>query len=286
MKEFVQKVRILTESLPFIKEFAAKTIVIKLGGEALKDENVLKTIIEDIALMKFIGIKPVVVHGGGVEINEVLNKMNIKTQFVQGLRMTDKQTAQAVEMVLAASVNKKIVNDLALCGVEAVGICGTDANLFEVQKIFPNGKDLGYIGEVTKVNEKFLNVLLDNSYIPVAAPVTRDKEGNIFNVNADYAAVALSIALKAQKLVFLTDIEGVMRDKFDPASVISTLKIGDIDKFIEEKIIEGGMIPKVQSCKYAIEGGVGKVHILDGRLEHSLLLEIFTHEGIGTMVEK
>ena len=261
MKEFVQKVRILTESLPYIKEFANKTVVIKYGGEALKDEVVSKTIIEDIALMKYIGIKPVIVHGGGVEITELLNKMNVKTEFVGGLRKTDKQTSQA-------------------------GICGCDANLFEVQKIFPNGEDLGFIGEVKKVNEKLLNILIDNSYIPVIAPVSRDVEGNIYNINADYAALAVACALKAQKLVFLTDIEGVMRDRFDPTSVISTLKIGEIDKYIADKVIEGGMIPKVQSCKYAIENGVNTVHILDGRLEHSLLLEIFTHHGIGTMVEK
>ncbi len=286
MKEYVQKVRILTESLPYIKEFTGKTVVIKLGGEALKDETVSKTLMEDVALMKYIGIKPVIVHGGGVEITETLKEMNVKTEFVDGLRKTDKKTAQVVEMVLAASVNKKIVYDIQTHGVEAIGICGCDTNLFEIQKIYPNGKDLGYIGEVTKVNEKILNVLIDNSYIPVIAPVSKDKEGSIYNINADYAAVSVACALKAQKLVFLTDIEGVMRDKFDPASVISTLKISEINKYIDEKIIEGGMIPKVQSCKYAIENGVESVHILDGRLEHSLLLEIFTHHGIGTMVEK
>lgn len=286
MKEYVQKVRILTESLPYIKEFTGKTVVIKLGGEALKDETVSKTLMEDVALMKYIGIKPVMVHGGGVEITETLKEMNVKTEFVDGLRKTDKKTAQVVEMVLAASVNKKIVYDIQTHGVEAIGICGCDTNLFEIQKIYPNGKDLGYIGEVTKVNEKILNVLIDNSYIPVIAPVSKDKEGSIYNINADYAAVSVACALKAQKLVFLTDIEGVMRDKFDPASVISTLKISEINKYIDEKIIEGGMIPKVQSCKYAIENGVESVHILDGRLEHSLLLEIFTHHGIGTMVEK
>ena len=286
MKEFVQKVRILTESLPYIKEFTGKTVVVKLGGEALKDEIVFKTITEDIALMKYIGIKPVIVHGGGVEITQTLKDMNIQTEFVDGLRKTDKKTAQVVEMVLGASVNKKIVHAIQNCGVEALGLSGCDANLFEVQKIFPNGKDLGFIGEVTKVNEKILNVLIENSYIPIIAPVSKDKDGNIYNINADYAAVATACALKAQKLVFLTDIEGVMRDKFDPASVISTLKVSEIQKYIDEKIIEGGMIPKVQSCKFAIENGVESVHILDGRLEHSLLLEIFTHDGIGTMVEK
>lgn len=286
MKEYVQKVRILTESLPYIKEFSGKTVVIKLGGEALKDEVVSKTIIEDIALMKFIGIKPVVVHGGGVEITETLKEMNAQTEFVDGLRKTDKKTAQVVEMVLGATVNKKIVHDIQTHGVEAVGICGCDANLFEVEKIYPNGKDLGFIGEVKNVNSKLLNILIENNYIPVVAPVSKDSEGNIYNVNADYAAVALASALKAEKLVFLTDIEGVMRDKFDPSSVISTLKVDEIDKYIEDKIIEGGMIPKVQSCKCAIDNGVGTVHILDGRLEHSLLLEIFTHHGIGTMVEK
>ena len=286
MKEFVQKVRILTESLPYIKEFTGKTVVVKLGGEALKDENVFKTITEDIALMKYIGIKPVIVHGGGVEITQTLKEMNIKSEFVNGLRKTDKKTAQVVEMVLGASVNKKIVHTVQSCGAAAVGLSGCDGNLFEVQKIYPDGKDLGFIGEITKVNEKVLNVLIDNSFIPVVAPVSKDTEGNIYNVNADYAAVAAAIALKAQKLVFLTDIEGVMRDKFDPASVISTLKVSEIQKYIDEKIIEGGMIPKVQSCKFAIENGVESVHILDGRLEHSLLLEIFTHDGIGTMVEK
>ena len=174
MKEFVQKVRILTESLPYIKEFANKTVVIKYGGEALKDEKVSKTIIEDIALMKFIGIKPVVVHGGGVEITELLSKMNVKTEFVNGLRKTDKITSEAVEMVLGAKINKKIVRDIGAHGVEAVGICGCDANLFEAVKIFPNGEDLGFIGEVKKVNTKLLDILIDNSYIPVIAPFSSD----------------------------------------------------------------------------------------------------------------
>lgn len=286
MKEYVQKVRILTESLPYIKDFAHKTVVIKYGGTALKDENVSKTIIEDIALMKYIGIKPVIVHGGGVEITELLNKTGQKSEFVDGLRVTDSDTAKVVQMVLGAKVNKKIVHNIQKHGVQAVGLTGTDANLFEVQKICPNDKDLGFIGEVTNVNTKVLNLLIENDYIPIIAPVATDIDGNIFNINADYAALAVAASLKAEKLVFLTDVEGVMRDKFDPTSVISLLKVGEIEKYIQEKIIEGGMIPKVHSCKCAIEKGVKTVHILDGRLEHSLLLEIFTQHGIGTMVEK
>lgn len=286
MKEFVQKVRILTESIPYIKEFTGKTVVIKYGGEALKNEKVSKTIIEDIVLMKYIGIKPVIVHGGGGEITELLNKTGKKSEFINGLRMTDYETAQAALMVLGAKVNKKIVHNIEVHGIDAVGLTGVDSSLFEVKKISPNGVDLGFVAEVSKVNTKILDLLLENSYIPVIAPVGADSNGDIYNINADYAALAVASFLKAEKLVFLTDTEGVMRDKFDPGSVISSLKVDEIDKYIEEKIIEGGMIPKVQSCKFAIENGVKSVHILDGRLEHSLLLEIFTNHGIGTMVEK
>lgn len=286
MKEFVQKVRILTESIPYIKEFTGKTVVIKYGGEALKNEKVSKTIIEDIVLMKYIGIKPVIVHGGGGEITELLNKTGKKSEFINGLRVTDYETAQAALMVLGAKVNKKIVHNIEVHGIDAVGLTGVDSSLFEVKKISPNGVDLGFVAEVSKVNTKILDLLLENSYIPVIAPVGADSNGDIYNINADYAALAVASFLKAEKLVFLTDTEGVMRDKFDPGSVISSLKVDEIDKYIEEKIIEGGMIPKVQSCKFAIENGVKSVHILDGRLEHSLLLEIFTNHGIGTMVEK
>lgn len=286
MKEFVQKVRILTESIPYIKDFAGKTVVIKYGGEALKNEKVSKTIIEDIVLMKYIGIKPVIVHGGGGEITELLNKTGKKSEFINGLRVTDYETAQAALMVLGAKVNKKIVHNIEANGVDAVGLTGVDSSLFEVKKISPNGVDLGFVAEVSKVNTKILDLLLENSYIPVIAPLGADSNGDIYNINADYAALAVASFLKAEKLVFLTDTEGVMRDKFNPGSVISSLKVDEIDKYIEEKIIEGGMIPKVQSCKSAIENGVKSVHILDGRLEHSLLLEIFTNHGIGTMVEK
>jgi acetylglutamate kinase len=286
MREYVQKVRILMESLPYIKEFKDKTVVIKYGGVALEDERIRATIIKDIAMMKLIGINPVVVHGGGVQITQMLKELNYESEFVGGLRKTDEKAAEVIQMVLSAKVNKKIVSDIQAEGVSAVGLCGSDGGLFEVRKIFPGGEDLGFVGEVANTNPKVLQNLIAGGFIPVVSPVSTAQNGDIYNINADYAALAVAAGLGAQKLIFLSDIEGVRRDVFDRNSVISHLKADAIDKYIEDGIISGGMIPKIQSCKKAIEEGVESVHILDGRLEHSLLLEVFTQHGIGTMIER
>lgn len=286
MKEYVQKVRILVESLPYIKEFKNSTVVIKCGGVSLEDEKIRETLIKDIILMKYIGINPVIVHGGGVQITAMLEEMDIKTEFVDGLRVTDAKSAEVLQMVLAGSINKKIVSEIQTQGVSAVGICGTDGGLFEVEKITPNGKDLGFVGEITNVNKEVVETLVGGGFVPIIAPVSTDANGEIYNINADFAARALAIAIKAEKLIYLSDIEGVRRDIFDRGSVISYLKIDEVEKYIEDGTISGGMIPKIQSCKTAVEQGVGSVHILDGRLEHSLLLEIFTQEGVGTKIER
>ncbi len=286
MKEYVQKVRLLVESLPYIKEYKNCTVVIKCGGVSLEDEKIRKTLIEDIILMKYIGINPVIVHGGGVQITKMLEELNIKTEFVDGLRVTDSKSAEVLQMVLAGNINKKIVSEIQVQGISAAGICGTDGGLFEVQKITPNDKDLGFVGEITNVNKEIVETLVNGGFVPVIAPVSTNSVGEIYNVNADFAARALAIAIKAEKLIYLSDIEGVRRDIFDRDSIISYLKIDDVEKYIEDGTISGGMIPKIQSCKKAVEQGVGSVHILDGRLEHSLLLEIFTKEGIGTKIEK
>jgi len=285
MREYVQKVNILMESLPYIKEFKDKIVVIKYGGVALEDERIRKTIIKDVAMMKLIGINPVLVHGGGVQITDMIKEVNHESEFIDGLRKTDKKSAQITQMVLAGKINKKIVADILAEGVAAVGICGTDGNLFEVEKILPNGQDLGYVGEVKHVNPKILTTLIQGDFVPVIAPVSTTPNGDIYNINADFAALAVAAGLNAQKLIFLSDIEGVKRDIFDRNSIISHLKVDDVEKYIEDGTITGGMIPKIQSCKKAIEQGVESVHILDGRLEHSLLLEIFTPQGVGTMIE-
>ncbi len=285
MREYVQKVKILMESLQYIREFHGKTVVIKLGGSTLANKETRHTIMEDIAMMKLIGIHPIVVHGGGVQVSEMQERLGQKPEFIDGLRVTTEISAGITQMVLAGDINKKIVADLCAQGVQAVGICGSDANLFGVEKLKSN-VDLGYVGEITNVNSEFLETLMKNDIIPVIAPVSTDNKTQILNVNADSAVLAVAKAMKAEKLILLSDVEGVMRDIFDQSSIILHLRVDDIEKYIEEGIVTGGMIVKLRSCKEAIEGGVKSVHILDGRLQHSILLEIFTPDGLGTMVEK
>lgn len=285
MREYVQKVKILMESLQYIREFHGKTVVIKLGGSTLANKETRHTIMEDIAMMKLIGIHPIVVHGGGIQVSEMQERLGQKPEFIDGLRVTTEIGAGITQMVLAGDINKKIVADLCAQGVQAVGICGCDANLFEVEKI-KSDVDLGRVGKITKVNSEFLETLMKNDIIPVIAPVSTDNKTQILNVNADSAVLAVAKAMKAEKLILLSDVEGVMRDIFDQSSIILHLRVDDIEKYIEEGIVTGGMIVKLRSCKEAIEGGVKSVHILDGRLQHSILLEIFTPDGLGTMVEK
>ena len=286
MKSIINKAEILTEALPYIKKFSGITVVIKYGGAALVNEEIKSTIIKDIALMKFVGFKPVVVHGGGKDINKALERVGIEPQFKDGLRVTDEETMEVVQEVLVGKVNKSLVTELCLQGINDVGVCGKDSGFMKVKKATPNGLDLGLVGEVTEVDTTLINTLLDNDFVPVISTVGVDEEGNSYNVNADYAAVAVAGALNAEKLVFITDVAGVMRDVNDPNSVISTTNTAEINELIADGTIAGGMIPKVQCCLAGVNAGVKNVHILDGRIAHCLILEIFTNKGIGTLIEK
>ena len=286
MKSIINKAEILTEALPYIKKFSGITVVIKYGGAALVNEEIKSTIIKDIALMKFVGFKPVVVHGGGKDINKALERVGIEPQFKDGLRVTDEETMEVVQEVLVGKVNKSLVTELCLQGINAVGVCGKDSGFMKVKKATPNGLDLGLVGEVTEVDTTLINTLLDNDFVPVISTVGVVEEGNSYNVNADYAAVAVAGALNAEKLVFITDVAGVMRDVNDPNSVISTTNTAEINELIADGTIAGGMIPKVQCCLAGVNAGVKNVHILDGRIAHCLILEIFTNKGIGTLIEK
>ncbi|MGL4345173.1 MAG: acetylglutamate kinase [Cellulosilyticaceae bacterium] len=279
----IEKARVLIEALPYIQAFNGNKVVIKYGGSAMLDPNINQTIVQDVVLLKLVGLKPIVVHGGGPEINNMLNRVGIKSEFIQGLRVTTAETVEVVEMVLAGKVNKSIVNMITNQGGSAVGISGKDGKLLETKKI-DKDIDLGYVGEIVKVNTQLIDTLIENDFIPVISPIGADAQGNTYNINADYAAVAIAGALKAEKLVFLTDVEGVLKDKEDPTSLISYLSKKQALEYIEEGVIAGGMIPKVECCIEAIDKGVSMVHILDGRVQHALILEIYTHSGIGTML--
>lgn len=286
MKQYIDKAKILIEALPYIKEFNGITVVIKYGGSALINEEIKSTIIADVALMKYVGFKPILVHGGGPDINNMLKRLDIKSEFVSGLRVTDKDTMDVVEMVLAGKVNKDITMNLNMQGIHAVGISGKDGNMLQVEKILQNGQDIGLVGGVKSVDTTLIKTLIEHDFVPVISPIGCDGNGNTYNVNADYAAVAIAGALKAEKLVFLTDVEGVRFDADDANSVMSRIKVDEIKELIKSGVISGGMLPKVECCMAGVEAGVNNVHILDGRVEHSLILEIFTNEGVGTLIEK
>lgn len=286
MNDVISKASILTEALPYIKKFSGITVVIKYGGAALVNEEIKTTLIKDIALMKYVGFKPVVVHGGGKDINKALEAVGIEPEFRDGLRVTDEPTMEIVQQVLAGKINKNLATELCLHGINAVGICGKDAGFMQVKKAMPNGMDIGLVGEVTEVKTDLINTLIDNDFVPVISSIGVDEEGNSYNVNADYAAVAVAGALKAEKLVFVTDVAGIMRDVNDPDSVISTIKVDEVNNLIADGTISGGMLPKVECCMAGVEAGVNNVHILDGRIAHCLILEIFTKKGIGTLIEK
>jgi len=286
MEKYIEKAKVLIEALPYIKDFYGKTLVIKYGGSAMLDENIRETVIQDIVLMKLIGINVVIVHGGGPEINNMLKQLGKEPEFINGLRVTDEETMEIVQMVLAGKVNKDIVGYIQSNGLKAVGICGKDGNLLQAQKKLIDGNDVGYLGEIVSVDTSLIETLIEKEFIPVISPIGTDNSKNSYNINADYAAASIAGALKAQKLIFLTDIEGVLKDINDKSSIISSLKVTEVPELIENKVISGGMIPKVDCCVEAIKKGVKAVHILDGRIEHSLLLEIFTQKGIGTIVEE
>jgi acetylglutamate kinase len=286
MDRYINQAKTLMEALPYIQQFNNKIVVIKYGGSAMIDDELKKSVIKDITLMKLVGMKPVVVHGGGKKINETMAKMGKESVFLDGLRITDEETMEIAEMVLSGHINKGIVQMFQEQGIKAVGISGKDANTIIAEKKMPGGKDIGWVGEIKQVNPELLLTLMEEGFIPVVAPIATDDHNNTYNINADYVASAVGVALNAEKVIYLTDVEGVLRNVNDPDSILSRIHIDEVDRLIEEKIIQGGMIPKLQNCKTSILEGVNKVHILDGRLEHCLLLELFTNSGIGTMIHQ
>ena len=286
------KAAILVEALPYIQQFYGKTIVIKYGGNAMINDDLTEKVMQDIALMKYVGIRPVIVHGGGPDITGFLKKVGKESDFVAGLRVTDEETIEIAEMVLDGKVNSEIVNLLNRRGVRAVGLSGKDAGLIKARKKLATvyeGEDtkkvdIGYVGEVEQVDTGILEDLLKQGYVPIIAPIGVGDNGESYNINADYVAAEIAGALQAEKLLLLTDIEGIYKDFNDKSSFISTLHLPEAKQYIKEGIIAGGMIPKVEACLTALEQGAGKTHIIDGRLAHSIILEIFTSRGIGTQV--
>lgn len=283
MKKYLEKAEVLIEALPYIQRFNRKIIVVKYGGSAMVDEELKRNVIKDVALLKLVGFKPIIVHGGGKEISKWVSKVGMEPRFVNGLRVTDEDTMEIAEMVLG-KVNKGLVQLVQGLGVKAVGISGKDGGLLQVEKKYSGGEDIGFVGEITQVDPKLLFDLLEKDFLPVICPVGLDKEFNTYNINADDAACAIARAVHAEKLAFLTDIEGVYRDKDDPSSLISELHVKEARELLAGGTIGGGMLPKLNNCIDAIENGVSRVHILDGRMAHCLLLEIFTHKGIGTAI--
>ena len=284
MEDYLAKATTLVEAMPYIKEFAGAVVVIKYGGAAMINETIKASVMEDIALMKLVGMKPVIVHGGGPEINQMLDSIGKKSEFRGGLRVTDEETVNIVEMVLAGKVNKSIVQLLQKQGITAAGLCGKDGDMLMCEKNMPNGEDIGFVGKIVKVNPDLIFSMLDAGFTPVIAPIGTDDLGQSYNINADFAAVHIAKALKARKLVFLTDVSGVLHDVKDPQSFIPEMGDKTAMQYLKDGTVSGGMIPKVTCCLEAIQGGVQHVHILDGRIEHCLLLEFFTARGIGTLI--
>ena len=286
------KAEILVDALPYIQEFYGTTVVIKYGGNAMINDALKENVMRDVALMKFVGIRPILVHGGGPEITGFLEKVGKESTFVSGLRVTDEETVEIAEMVLDGKLNSEIVGLLNLRGVRAVGLSGKDAGLIKAQKklatVYENDIahqiDIGYVGEVTEINTSIIADLLNQGYVPVIAPIGMGEHGESYNINADYVAAEIAGALHAEKLLLLTDVEGVYKDFADKGSLISQLCMAEAREYIRSGVIEGGMIPKVEACLRALEAGAHKAHIIDGRLAHSIILEIFTSRGIGTMV--
>ncbi|MCR5440430.1 MAG: acetylglutamate kinase [Selenomonas sp.] len=286
------KAAILVEALPYIQEFYGKTIVIKYGGNAMINDVLKEKVMQDVALMKYVGIRPVIVHGGGPEITGFLKKVGKQSSFVAGLRVTDEETVEIAEMVLDGKVNSEIVNLLNRRGVKAVGLSGKDAGLIQARKklatVYEGEEskkvDIGYVGEVSAINAGIIEDLLDQDYVPIIAPIGVGENGESYNINADYVAAEIAGALEAEKLLLLTDIEGIYMDFHDKSTFISTLHLPEARQYIKEGVIAGGMIPKVEACLTALEKGAGKTHIIDGRLDHSIILEVFTEQGIGTQV--
>lgn len=283
MEKVLQKAEVLIEALPYIQRFNRKIIVVKYGGSAMSNEELQKNVIKDVTLLKLVGFKPIIVHGGGKEISRWVGRVGKEARFVNGLRVTDAETMEIAEMVLN-KVNKSLVTMVQELGVKAVGISGKDGGLLQVEKKYSDGQDIGFVGEITGVNPKVLYDLLEKDFLPVVAPIGLDEGFQTYNINADDAACAIARAVNAEKLAFLTDIEGLYRDINDKSSFISRLSATQAEELISGGFIGGGMLPKLNNCTSAIRNGVNRVHILDGRIPHCLLLEIFTNQGIGTAI--
>lgn len=283
MEKVLQKAEVLIEALPYIQKFNRKIIVVKYGGSAMSNEELQKNVIKDVALLKLVGFKPIIVHGGGKEISRWVGKVGKEAKFINGLRVTDEETMEIAEMVLN-KVNKSLVTMVEELGVKAVGISGKDGGLLQVEKKYSDGQDIGFVGEITDVNPKIIYDLLEKDFLPIIAPIGLDDNFQTYNINADDAACAIAKAVNAEKLAFLTDIEGLYKDINDKSSFISRITASQADELINGGFIGGGMLPKLNNCTSAIKNGVNRVHILDGRIAHCLLLEIFTQKGIGTAI--
>ncbi len=277
----LERAEVLTQALPYIKKYSGKIVVIKYGGNAMINEDLKQQVMEDIALLWLIGVKVVLIHGGGPEISETMKRLGKKSEFVNGLRVTDRETVDIVQMVLAGKVNKTLVNLLQMKGGHAVGLSGIDGGILEASM---KDEALGYVGEITKIRTQPITDLLEKNYIPVISTIASDRQGNTFNINGDTAAASIAGALGAERLIMMTDIAGLLRDKDDPSTLIPAVTVSEAKQLFEEGIISGGMIPKVDCCIEAIEKGVKHVVIMDGRVPHSILMELLTDEGAGTMV--
>ncbi|MBQ6389814.1 MAG: acetylglutamate kinase [Mogibacterium sp.] len=284
-QKYMEKASVLIEALPYIQRFNRKIIVIKYGGSAMIDDELMKHVIEDAVLLKLVGFKPVIVHGGGKEISNWMRKTGVEPHFIDGLRVTDADTLEIAEMVLG-KVNSDLVTLAQQLGVRACGISGKDGKLLTVRKAEPNGQDIGYVGEITSVDTKIIMDLLANDFLPVIYPIGMDENGQSYNINGDHAAAKIAQALHADKLAYLTDTSGVYMDPDDPESFISELSTSEAEQLIADGTISGGMIPKIRNCCNTIENGVNRVHILNGSIPHCLLLEIFTDRGVGTVIIK
>ena len=285
MQEVMKKAEVLIEALPYIQKFNGKVIVVKYGGSAMSNEELQKNVIKDVTLLKLVGFKPIIVHGGGKEISRWVEKTGKEAKFINGLRVTDDETMEIAEMVLGR-VNKRLVTMVEELGVKAVGLSGKDGKMLKVEKKYSEGQDIGYVGNITEVNPDIIYDLLEKGYLPIVSPIGLGEDFATYNINADDAACAIAKAIQADKLVFLTDIEGLYKDINDKSSFISKITAKDADALIEEGFIGGGMLPKLSNCTSAVASGVNRVHILDGRIPHCLLLEIFTNEGVGTAIVK
>ena len=282
-EKYLEKAAVLVEARPYIQKFNRKVIVVKYGGSAMVDENLKKSVISDVTLLKLVGFKPIIVHGGGKEISKWVGKVGKEPEFINGLRVTDEETMEIAEMVLGR-VNKSLVSMVESLGVKAIGISGKDGGLLKVKKKYSDGKDIGYVGEISEVDPQILFDMMEKDFLPIICPVGLDDEFNTYNINADDAACAVARAVGANKLAFLTDIEGLYRDFNDKSSLISEIKVSEAKELIAGGTIGGGMLPKLSNCIDAIEAGVSRVHIIDGRIPHSILMEIFSDRGVGTAI--